>query len=74
MIKMPPIRRECIRVDYICDECKEGILLFNGCEIDGFLPWFEHTCNKCYKVFAKRMKYPYTKEGSIFHLQQSQDD
>ena len=49
-----------------CDECKDGIMIYNGIVLTSNPPQFPHICNKCgEKKNIRGKKYPYIKTEEI---------
>jgi len=70
-----PIRP--IRVDYRCDECREGFYRPTGALLMTSPPKIPHECNVCHHKQTFTERYPtirYSKEGEIIDLKNYQQD
>lgn len=49
---------ESYKVDYLCDECNEGYMRFNGIALTSNPLQYPHTCEKCKACKTFRIVYP----------------
>ena len=47
------------KIDYICDECHDGFMIFTGTMLMSNPPQYSHKCEHCGKEITFYKKYPY---------------
>ena len=50
------------KIEYVCDECKDGFLLPTGRELLSYPPQYPHKCSNplCNRQITFRQRYPRT--------------
>lgn len=50
--------KQVVSVDYICDKCGEGTMVFEGIILMSYPPRYPHICNSCSHSQTFKVKYP----------------